>query len=173
MMKKYFIRIITLICLMCMLMPACAHAVSPIQAVEKFKLARSSATKHNFWLWSSEKYVCYAQWERVSGGLNFRIKMQNDFPYDSVDAYTFEISAKNVYEEPILLKSSDGEYCESLYYTGERTFRPGTNGYTEYFRLRASEKIRYVYVKLIKYHTDEGTVYVDESHQTEYNWKIN
>ncbi|MBQ7886636.1 MAG: hypothetical protein IJ313_07055 [Clostridia bacterium] len=175
-MKRRLFQAILLSCLICMMTPACSQAASIKGFAEKVKIAAQKAaqeTRHNFWFWSSEEYTCYAQWERVSGGVNFRIKMENEFPYDSVDAYTFEISAKDVYEEPILLKSSDGDYCSSLYYTGERTFKPETNGYTEYFKLRSSDKIRYVCVKLVKYHTDEGTVEVDESHQKQYTWKIN
>lgn len=178
-MKRKFYLAILLSCLLCVMLPACSQAVSikgfadkVKKAAEKQKQENYNSVRHNFWLWADEKYECYAQWERVSGGVNFRVKMVNDFPYDSVDAYTFEISAKDVYEDPILLKASDGSYCESLLYTGERTFKPGTNGYTEYFKLRSRDKIQYVSVKLIKYHTDEGKVEVDESHQAEYTWKI-
>jgi len=168
-------RVIGMICLLCLLLPACAQASSLAQKLAELREqieASNEPVRHNFWFWLNENDDGYAQWERVSGGVNFRIKVKNNFPYDNVDAYTFEISAKNVYEEPIKLKASDGTYCESLHYTGEKTFLPGKSGYTENFRLRSNEKIRYVYVKLVKYHTDEGTVFVDESHQTEHYWKI-
>lgn len=133
----------------------------------------SSRGNHNFWFWLDSNDLPGAQSERVSGGVNFKIKMKNNFPQDSVDAYRFEISAEDAFEEPIKLEASDGGYYSSLYCDGDRTFRPGTNGYTESFRLRSNDKIRYVNVKLIRYHTDEGTIDVDKSHQKEYRWKIN
>ncbi|MBR5302118.1 MAG: hypothetical protein IKU38_04725 [Clostridia bacterium] len=169
-MKKLLIRIVCLCCLLCTLLPACAQALAKINI--DMDLINRLTNKDKFRFWSSEKYEAYAQWERVSGGVNFRIKMQNDFPDETVDAYTFEISAKNVYEEPVLLKSSDGDYSTVLHFTGEKKFASGKNGYTEYFRLRSSEKIRYVDVTLIKYHTNTGTVYVDESQQKQFHWKI-
>lgn len=177
-MKKWM-RAFVLICVFCIMMSSSAQAASLIEQCKESARQRSSVVSssssrgnHNFWFWSSDKYVCYAQWERVSGGVNFKIKMKNNFPQDSVDAYRFEISAEDAFEEPIKLEASDGGYYSSLYYDGDRTFRPGTNGYTESFRLRSNDKIRYVKVKLIKYHTDEGTVDVDKSHQREYHWKI-
>ena len=174
-MKRHLVCAVWMICLLFLLLPADVQASSLTEKLEALRLqieADQKPVRHNFWFWLNEKEDGYAQWERVSGGVNFSIKVKNNFSYDKVDAYTFEISAKNVYEEPIMLKASDGTYSETLHYTGEKTFSPGKSGYTEYFRLRSSEKIRYVYVKLIKYHTDEGTVYVDESHQTEHYWKI-
>jgi len=169
-MKK---RFVCMICLICLLVPVCAQAslAKKLESVRNRTYLEKAPAKHNFWFDGEDNG--YAQWERVSGGVNFRIKVHNHFPYDNVDAYTFEISAKNVYEEPIQLKSSDGTYCSSLQFSGEKTFQPGKNGYTEYFKLRSNEKIRYVYVKLIKYHTDEGTIYLSEDEQTEYWWKIN
>lgn len=176
-MRKWICALV-LMCLFGMALSSGAQAA----AIEKKCVKRdynsscrtvSPESKHNFWFWLNSNDLPGAQSERVSGGVNFKIKMENNFSQDSVDAYRFEISAEDAFEEPIKLEASDGRYYSSLYYDGDRTFRPGTNGYTESFRLRSNDKIRYVNVKLIRYHTDEGTVDVDESHQKEYSWKIN
>ena len=98
--------------------------------------------------------------------------MKNTSSCIDVDAYTFEISAMDAYEEEILLECSDGRYYNSLLYTGDKTFRKGVTDYTEYFALRSNDKIRYVTVKLVKYHTDYGTVEVDEEDQIEFTFKI-
>ena len=114
----------------------------------------------------------YATWYRSGNGLKFSIRMKNCSDCEEVDAYTFEISAKNAYEEDIKLKSSDGDYCDSLWYTGYNTYWKGTIANTEYFFLEAKEKIRYVTVKLVKYHTESGKFELDEEDQVEYTWTI-
>ena len=179
-MKK---RLFYMIFIILLLAPICAQASlkDKLDDLRAKSAARNEARKNetrieparqNFWFWLNEQEGSYAQWERVSGGVNFRIKMINKFPYDNVDAYTFEISAKNAYKEPILLKASDGTSCEVITVTGEKVFAPGKSGYTEYFKLRSDEKIRYVYAKLVKYHTDEATINISKDSQPEYSWKI-
>lgn len=172
-MKKRFMRVIWMVLVLCLVLPSCAQASSLAERLREKLESYAEPVRHDFWYWLNDEDEGYAQWERVSGGVNFKIKLSNASLDHTVDAYTFEISAKNVYEEPIRLEASDGTYGDSLYYTGEKTFAPGKVGYSENFRLRADEKIRYIYVKLIKYHTEENTVYVEKGEQEELCWKIN
>lgn len=155
-------------CLALTLALACVLCLLPVNA----QAALDYDEIYDFWFWNSKEYESYAQWKWVNGGVDFKLKMKNTSSCIDVDAYTFEISAMDAYEEEILLECSDGRCYNSLLYTGDKTFRKGVTDYTEYFALRSNDKIRYVTVKLVKYHTDYGTVEVDEEDQVEFTFKI-
>ena len=159
------------VCLLALMIPssACASLKDKIQTVKE----RSAVQPPMIDL--SEDHHAQARWEVVSGGVNFSIRVSNPNSEDVVDACTFEIRAENVYEEPILLRSAGGECCESLQFTSEKVLKPGASGYTESFRLRSDEKIRYVAIKMVRYHVEKKGVISGRTHpvdQTEYKFKI-
>lgn len=161
-----------MVCLMCMMIPMGAQANLDLSSFEAFKEQAMAENYFKIWI-DAEDNEAYAQWERNNDkDYSFRVKMENFFSSRTVDACTFEIRAMDVYEEPIRLRADDNEYYSSLYYTSERTHKPGTTGYTEYFRLKADQKIRYIAVTLIKFHTDLATHEVPESSRKEFIWKI-
>lgn len=163
--------VIALACLLLLMIPMGAQAGLDLSSYEAFK--QQAAPANYFKVWLNEEGQAYAQWEKNSSkDVSFRVKVSNEFENQTVDACTFEIFARDVYDEPIRLKASDGEYCDSLYYTSERTHKPGTTGYTEYFRLKSDQRIRYVGIRLIKFHRDDGTCTIDEANRKEYIWEI-
>jgi len=172
MMKKMLARAMIAACLFAVLVPSCACA----SLADKIQDAKDRSVVKRPQIWLSENGSAHAKWEVVSGGVNFSIKVSNPDDADVVDACTFEISAENVYEEPVLLRSSNGECCESLQFTSEKVLRPGASGYTEYFKLRSDEKIRYVTIKMVRYHVEKASEnaisYPIRPENKEYEFKI-
>lgn len=151
-----------------------------------FLLGNASALTFDLSKWSSfgtksyefgfhknDEGLTWAEWERKTKGVNFCVKLHNFSDSHYIDGYTLEISAQNVYEEPILLKCSDGDWYESLWYTGDKTYKPGRIAYSEYFFIEGDEKIKYISVSLVKYHVKNvGTVEVDSADRKTLTWTI-
>lgn len=174
-MKRILSLILAAICTVCLLSShARAETAGFDETVKQIRedMRRQRAPKFCHVDVNGKLDGAYASWTSTRDGLKFRLKMKNCSDCEEVDAYTFEISVQNAYEEDIQQKADDGCYYDSLLYTGYNTFRKGVTAYTDYFLIETREKVRYVTVKLVKYHTDSGTFEVDEDDQIEYTWTI-
>jgi len=165
-MKKSLIHAALILCLFCLL-PVMALA----QISEGYSLNQAEI-QHNFWPWLNEENAAFAQWERTQDGVSLSLRITNQFPYDCVNEYTFEISAKDASGNPVLLKAPDGNGYEGLYYTGFQVLDPESDGYTEFFSISSEDEIHTVSVNLIDYVTDESDVEVDPMHQKAYIFQI-
>ena len=171
--KRLFAAILTVVLLLAPL--AQANAMRPLTRLLKTTPAPQKTYEPDptFGFWINPKdCLYYARWERKSGGVSFSVKMQND-GCDTVDAFTLEITAKDVYEEPVLLKSSDGCYEDALWYTIEQDYKADKSGYSKYILVQGDSRIKYISATLVKYHSEGGgTFEVAQSKRRACEWTI-
>lgn len=162
-----------LICTLCTNMGVAQASVSSERFNRFLKATPTPAVnRYGLCFWSSEKYDAYATWKRTNGGVNIRVKMSNESD-QAIDAYTIKVRAQNVYEENIDIEASDDCYYDSLWYTHDKTVNAGNSGYCPYMFVKGTEKIKYIYLTLVKFHYKDGeTVELTESEQSEFCWTI-
>lgn len=162
-----------LICMLCTNMGV-AQASTLSDKLNRFLQATSTPTVNRYGLcfWSSDRYDAYANWKRTSGGVNIRVKMSNESD-EAIDAYTINVRAQNAYGENIDIVANDDCYYDSLWYTHDKTIKTGKSAYSPYMFVKGTEKIKYIYLALVKFHYKDGaTVELTESEQSELCWTI-
>lgn len=173
-MKKFGVRFLSLCLALCMLLgSASAIDLSKFKNYEAFKKKLYEAITYDFGFHIDDDGTTWGEWERKSNGVKFRVKIENFSDYDYIDGFTVAISAKNVYEEPILLKASDGDWYDTLWYTSDVSYKPGRVAMSEYFYVQGDEKIKYITATIVKYHIKGGdTVEIDPYDYDTRTWTI-
>jgi len=160
-MKKVALRSLSLCLVICLLLGM-------------FTSAASAYSYYDFGFHYDDEGSAWGEWKYRNNGLNFRVKIENYSGYDYIDSFTIALSAKNKYDEPIMLKASDGDWYDTpLWYTSNISYKPGRVAMTEYFYLQSYEDIKYVTATIVKYHIKgEGTVEIDPFDYETRTWTI-
>lgn len=159
-MKKMMLRAFALCMVLCLLLGTCTTV--------------ASASYYDFGFHYDDEGSAWGEWQYKKNGLNFRTKIKNYSYCDYIDSFTIALSAKNRYNEPIMLKASDGDWYDTpLWYTSKISYKPGRVAMSEYFYLQSYEDIRYVTATIVKYHIKGGgTVEIDPFDYETLTWTI-
>lgn len=171
-MKKYGLRVLALCLILCMLLGT-AGAADLSALRKKLEAGISKGNSYDFGFHISDDGTTWGEWQRKTNGVNFRVKIENFSDCEYIDAFSLAISAKNVYEEPVMLKGSDGDWHDSLWYTSDITYKPGRVAMSEYFYVQGDQKIKYIEATVVKYHIKGGgTVEIDPFDYDSRTWTI-
>lgn len=161
-MKKYAVRFLSLCLMLCMLLGS-ANAYS----------FSYDETFYEFGFHIDDEGSAWAEWQRRTNGVNFRVKIHNYSPSEYVDSFTLAISARDVYDDPIMLKASDGCWYDTLWYTSDISYKPGRVAMSEYFYVQGDANIRSITATVVQYHVKgEGTVEIDPYDYDSRTWTL-
>ncbi|MBE5795425.1 MAG: hypothetical protein E7323_12175 [Clostridiales bacterium] len=159
-MKKIALHSLLLLLVICLLMGTFVTA--------------ASAAYHDFGFHYNDEGYAWAQWQHRNQGINFQVKIHNFSNSDYISGFTIALSAKNKYNEPVMLKSSDGRWYDvPLWYSSDISYKPGRTAFSEYFYLQSYEDIKYVTATIVSYQIKGGRrVEIDPYDYETLTWTI-